>query len=34
MTEKHLKKMVNILNNKENANKNDLETPPHTNQNG
>jgi hypothetical protein len=34
MTEKHLKKMFNILNNQGNANLNYPEIPPHTSQNG
>ena len=32
--EKHLKKMFNILNHQRNANQNNPENPPHTNQNG
>jgi hypothetical protein len=31
--EKHLKKMFNIVNQQENANKNNLEIPPYTSQN-
>jgi hypothetical protein len=34
MTEKHLKKVFNILNHQGNANQNNPEIPPHTSQNG
>jgi len=34
MTEKHLKKMFNILNHQENANQNNPEIPLHSSQNG
>jgi hypothetical protein len=34
MSEKHLKKMFNILNHQGNANQNNPEIPPHTSQNG
>jgi hypothetical protein len=34
MAEKHLKKMLNILNHQRNANQNNPEIPPHTTQDG
>jgi hypothetical protein len=34
MAEKHLKNIFNILNRQVNANQNNPEVPPHTNQNG
>jgi|AATB01.1.fsa_nt_gi hypothetical protein len=34
MAEKHLKKMVSILNHQGNANQSNPEIPPHTSQNG
>ena len=34
MANKHMKKMLNIADYKRNANQNDHEIPPHTNQNG